>query len=162
MLHATSYDRAAAGQMASAREDAQGSRTPSCYCQANAFLCAVLPSSWTKALFEEFIEQVQESNAPPVWGLAKRLKSSRKRPKLASAPILDATASVLSNPSAFVTLWTQLFAEEISNQVVPLSDSQWKILLADKKHSTITVDSNLTQVGHQPSSLPSPLEEWLN
>ena len=51
--------------------------------------CQLAYKDWVMARTEEFIAEVSEANPAPVWDLAKRLKCSRTRPRIASAPVLD-------------------------------------------------------------------------
>ena len=51
--------------------------------------CKLAYKDWVAARTDEFIAEVSEANPAPVWGLAKRLKFSRTRPTIVSAPVLD-------------------------------------------------------------------------
>ena len=64
----------------------------------------------------------------------------KEKPRVALAPVLDKDSSVITTNEALVNQWLQLFAEELSNQVLPLAATQLKVCIADRRHATQAVD----------------------
>ena len=85
---------------------------------------------------DELIAEVSEANPAPVWDLAKRLEFPRTRPRIASAPVLDKKGASITTNADLVLLWSQQFAEELSNQVLPLTAVNYSFVLrtAGKQH----------------------------
>ena len=110
------------------------------------------------ARVDEFIGQFQDSNAAPVWDLARRLKYNRKRPKIALIRILGIDSAVVTSPEALVSLWAHQFSEEFSGQVAPVSVTQLPALLAGRKHATAVIDGTLDLIPTSQSGLPATQE----
>jgi hypothetical protein len=123
--------------------------------------CKLAYKDWLAARTDEFIAQVSEANPAPVWDLAKRLKFSRTRPKIASAPVLDKKGATVKCKKDLVLLWSQQFAEEFSNQVLPLTADQLQLCIADRRQATHAVDSVAGTSYVNQSALPATVEEWI-
>ena len=75
--------------------------------------CKLAYKDWVAARTDEFIAEVSEANPALVWDLAKRLKFSRTRPRIASAPVLDKKGASITCNNDLVLMWSQLFAEDL-------------------------------------------------
>ena len=117
---------------------------------------------WLLARTDEFIAQVSEANPAPLRDLAKWLKFSRTRPKIASAPVLDKKGATVKCKKDLVLLWSQQFAEEFSNQVLPLTADRLQLCIADRRQATHAVDSVAGNSYVDQSALPDTVEEWID
>ena len=61
-----------------------------------------------------------------------------------------------------VLLWSQQFAEEFSNQVLPLTADQLQLCIADRRLATHAVDSVAGTSYVDQSALPATVEEWID
>ena len=111
---------------------------------------------------DEFIADVSEAYSAPAWDLAKRLKLTRTRPRIASAPVLDKQGASITSSKDLVLLWSQQFAEEISNQVLPLTADQLQLCIADRRHATQAVDNPVGLPYIEQSDLPATVDQWMD
>jgi hypothetical protein len=61
-----------------------------------------------------------------------------------------------------VLLWSQQFAEEFSNQVLPLTADQLQLCIADRRQATHAVDNVAGTSYVDQSALPATVEEWID
>ena len=124
--------------------------------------CKLAYKDCIAARTDEFIADASESNSAPARNLAKRLKLARTRPRIASAPVLDKQGVPITSSKDLDLLWSQQFAEEISNQVLPLTAEQFRLCIADRRQATQAVD-NPSGVPHiVQSDLPATVDQWMD
>ena len=61
-----------------------------------------------------------------------------------------------------VLLWSQQLAEELPNQVLPLTEDQLQLRIADRRLATHAVDSVAGTSYVDQSALPATVEEWID
>ena len=96
-----------------------------------------------------------------MWNLAKRLKLVRTRPRIASAPVLNKQGVPVISGKELDLLWSQQFAEEFSNQVLPLTAEQLQLCIADRRQATQAVDNLLGMPQIAQADLPATVDQWM-
>ena len=123
--------------------------------------CKLACKEWVLARTDEFIAQVSEAIPAPVWDLAKRLKFTRIRPRIASAPLLDKKGASMTSNADLVLLWSQQFAEEFPEQVLLLTANQLQLCIADRRQATLAVEELAGTTLTRQSDLPSTVDQWM-
>ena len=107
------------------------------------------------------LQDASEANPAPLRDLAKRLQPSRTRPRIAAAPALDKQGASITSSKDLALLWPPAFAEESSNQVLPLTADQLQRCIADRRNATQAVDNPVGLPYIEQSDLPATVDQWL-
>ena len=109
-------------------------------------------------------EQMGEGNFLPFWELVRALKRSRKRPKLASAPVIDKGGNVVTSNEQLLAMWVQQFSLAFASNAVGLSDQKLVKLLAERRSiggQLCVTDVDLATIFPPIPDFPNSEEEWL-
>ena len=99
----------------------------------------------------------------PVWQLASILRISKRRPRVAVAPIYDSDNNVVTSKDELRVLWASPFAAEFFGQVTGMSSSQMSLLLEDCKLQFLFVLASSEPLPcHQLIGLPQSFDECLD
>ena len=82
---------------------------------------------------------------------------------LTSAPVLNKQGVSCDCPVKDLDLlWSQQFAEEFSNQVLPLTAEQLQVCIADRRQATQALDSLVGMPQIAQSDLPATVYQWMD
>ena len=86
---------------------------------------------------EEIVAQAEEGKSMPVWQLASILRISKRRPRVAVAPIYDSDNNVVTSKEELSVIWAQPFAAEFFGQVTDRHVSLTDVLVVGGSQSTV-------------------------
>ena len=118
---------------------------------------------WAAAKTEGIAAQADAGDITAVWHLARLLRLTKRRLRLAYAPVQDEQGRTTTDHSQLTALWMQQLTEEFSGQVARVSSEGLQQLLVERRAQSIQFDTVVTDgasTANSQSALPVVIEEW--